>query len=191
VSAPTLAGGDAPLFASECALDLRWVAPARLPGRLCVFSLRLLLLLCFALFTGLLTGCTANSQAPSHISGTVSYKGSPVPGGTITFHSDGEGIYSYALSADGKFAVRNIPKGALLVTVETESVNPKKKVKDYGGKGDKQYQERIAAEGNSAANKTPPPAYVHIPSKYANAKTSGLTITAAAGDQVHDFNLTD
>lgn len=152
---------------------------------------KLQLILWFALCAGLLTGCTANSQAPARITGTVTYKGSPVPAGNITFHTDTEGIYASPIRADGTYEVHDVPKGEFVVTVETESVNPKKKVKDYGGKGAKGYQERIAAEGNSAANKAPPQTYVQIPSKYANAKTSGLTVTAEAGSQVHNFTLTD
>ena len=154
-----------------------------------MFKLRRLLW--FALFAGLLTGCTANPQAPARITGTVTYKGSPVPAGTVVFHTENMGLYASPLKADGTYEVHDVPKGAFVVTVETESVNPKKKAKDYGGKGDKGYQERIAAEGNSAANKAPPQTYVQIPSKYANAKTSGLSVTAEAGSQAHDFTLTD
>jgi len=132
-------------------------------------------ILCLTLAFGLMAGCQANPQAPAHISGTVTYKGS----------------YASPLGPNGAYEVRDVPKGALVVTVETESVNPKKKQQDYGGKGAKGYAERMAGEGKAAADKAPPQSYLRIPGQYANAKTSTLSITAESGTQVHNFELTD
>jgi hypothetical protein len=155
-----------------------------------VFTLRFLGL---ALGLAALAGCTTNPQAPARISGTVTYKGSPVPAGTVVFHTPEQGSYAARLNTDGTYEVRDVPKGKMTVTVETESVNPNKKNPEtYGGsKGAKQYAERLAAEGRAAAEKTPPEQYMKIPSKYADRETTPLSIDAAAGAQIQNFPLTD
>ena len=138
-------------------------------------------------------GCTANPQAPARISGTVTYKGSTVPAGTVVFHTADQGSYSARLNSSGAYEVRDVPTGKLAVTVETESVNPKKKKEpEYGGsKGAKQYAERLAAEGNAAANKAPPEQYMQIPSRYADREKTPLKIDIVAGTQVQNITLTD
>jgi len=152
----------------------------------------LLPILCLALGLGFFAGCTANPQAPAQISGAVTYKGNPLPAGTVIFHSAEQGSYRALLNADGTYEVRDVPTGKLVVTIETESVNPAKKPKEYaGGKGAKQYQERLAAEGRGAASKTPPQEYVKIPPRYTNREKSPLSIDAVAGTQVQNFTLTD
>jgi hypothetical protein len=141
-----------------------------------------------------LAGCTTNNpQAPARISGTVTYNGTPVPAGTVVFHTAEQGTYSTRLTTNGTFEIRDVPKGKMAVTIETESVNPAKKPQEaYGGsKGAKQYAERLAAEGKAAADKTPPEQYMKIPSKYADKETTPLSIEAAAGAQVQNFTLTD
>jgi hypothetical protein len=144
-------------------------------------------LLCLAL----IAGCSGNTvQAPAKVSGQVTYKGAALPAGTIHFHSEDKGIYRSPLAQDGTFEVVDIPKGTMVVTVETESVNPAKKAPDYGGgKGAADYAKRIAAEGIQAKQSTAQ--YVKIPKKYASAKTSPLTVTVEAGRQTKQFDLTD
>jgi len=151
------------------------------------------LVLCFALLVVcLLAGCTRNPLAPAQIRGTVTYKGSPVPAGTVSFHSPDKGTYSGPLNADGTYEIRDVPTGTLVVTVETETINPKNKPKMFGGaKGAKQYAERLAAEGKAASEKTPPQPYVAIPKNYGAAAKSPLKVTVDAGRQSHDFTLTD
>ncbi len=139
-----------------------------------------------------LVGCTHNPQAPARVGGRITYKGSPVPAGTVMFHTPDKGIYPGPLNAEGTYEILDVPTGELVVTVETETINPKKKAPDYaGGKGAKMYAERVAAEGNTAALKAPPQQYVRIPPKYADPKQSPLRATLQAGRQSQDFTLTD
>lgn len=146
----------------------------------------------FTLAASFLVGCTANPQAPARITGSVTYKGGPVPAGTVVFHTTEQGSYAAQLSADGSYEVRDVPKGKLVVTVETESVNPNTKTKAYGGdKGSKMYEERLRAEGRAAAEKAPPQQYVKIPAKYADQEKSPLNVEVSAGSQTHNFTLTD
>jgi hypothetical protein len=151
---------------------------------------RIAILIAPALALGLMLGCEANPQAPARIKGTVTYKGDPLPAGTVMFHTTDMGSYPAVLSPDGTYTIRDVPKGKVVVTIETESANPKTKKADYGGKGGKDYAERLAAE-KGAAERMPPPKYVKIPRKYADREQSPLNFEARAGDQVHNFTLTD
>ncbi|MFO0841224.1 MAG: carboxypeptidase-like regulatory domain-containing protein [Gemmataceae bacterium] len=142
---------------------------------------------------GLLLGCgPKNRFAPAQIRGVVKYKGEPLPGGNITFHSADKGSYSGPIEKGGTYSIQDVPEGEMAVTVETESVNPNLKVKNPGGKkGDKLHEERMAYEGKSGRGKMPPEAYRQIPEKYNSTKTSGLKATVTAGKQTKDFDLAD
>ncbi len=158
-----------------------------------MFKLRLGLLV--AVFLALVAACSSrNPQAPGKISGHVTYKGSPVPAGSIAFHSsEGKGVYGCPLGSDGAYEILDLPAGAMVVTVETDSVNPKK-APDYpgakkAGKGAQLDAERLAAEGKG--KQAPSGPYVKIPAKYGDPKTSPLNVTIEAGKQVKEFELTD
>jgi hypothetical protein len=149
--------------------------------------------LCFILLLAFTAGCFhKNPSAPGSISGKVTYGGKAVPAGNIAFHHPDKGTYRSTLDSDGTYSITDVPTGEMVVTVETESVNPSKKKATYGGdKSSKMYQERLAAEKGTAAARTPPQTYLKIPAKYANTKTSPLTMTVVAGRQVKAFDLTD
>jgi hypothetical protein len=142
------------------------------------------------LIVSLALGCAPNSQAPAKLSGSVSYKGQPIKAGTMRFHT-AEGVgYDAQISPDGTYTATDIPEGDLVITVETESINPNRK----GGTG---------KDAEKRANTTqPPPAgmsgpadpsvyYIKVPAKYANPKTSPLSVPVKAGRQVHNVELTD
>jgi hypothetical protein len=97
------------------------------------------------------------------IEGKVTYKGLPIPAGTVSFHIT-DGTTVTAALKDGSFRVTDVPVGKARVTFETESAKPKGKDTD-------------------------PPKYVKIPQKYAGANTSGLEVIVAAGKQTKDFDL--
>jgi len=151
--------------------------------------------LCLILLLSLTAGCfQKNPSAPGKVSGKVTYGGKVVPAGNIAFHHPDKGTYRSTLDSDGTYAITDVPTGEMVVTVETESVNPSKKQPTYGGdKGSNMYKERLAAEQKkgTAAARTPPQTYLKIPAKYANTKTSPLTMTIVAGRQVKEFDLTD
>jgi hypothetical protein len=122
----------------------------------------------------------------------VDYNGAPVPGGNISFHTEKGPAYTSSIGRDGTYEIVDLPAGLMVVSVETETANPNKKSIAYGGtKGSKMYAERMAAEGRGGAAKQPAEAYRKIPGKYANPKTSPLSVTLEAGRQVHNFVLAD
>lgn len=161
----------------------------------------------FLLLAGLaVLGCKQeNPNAPARVTGRVLYKGNPVTGGMLAFHPTGGGIISIPIGADGSYSAFDIPDGDMVVTVETESINPDKKTPDYkgasggaaamyggkaaggGGMVAKGQQNSPAPEGAIVSSGT----YMKVPAKYADPATSGLTVTLKKGEQKHDVTLTD
>jgi hypothetical protein len=155
--------------------------------------------LCVALSLGLLTGCSSskNTSAPASVSGKVLYNNQPLKGGTVVFHAkEGKGSYRSALDDNGTYAITDLPVGEMVVTVETESVNPKKKTQGYGGgkgaKVDSEYAAAMAKMGGPAKGAAAPTGeYRRIPDKYNNPKTSPLSMTLESGRNVKEWTLTD
>jgi hypothetical protein len=111
------------------------------------------------------------------VSGKVLYKGRPVTGGSIAFHSAEGKVFAGAIHADGTYDLQGVPLGAAKVTVETESLKGSKlktPPKDKGG---------LPKEGEGA------PRYLPIPRQYAEVNTSPLRYTVTAGKQTFDIDL--
>ena len=146
--------------------------------------------LVFALLGG--CGSAVNPNAPATVSGKVTYNGSPVPGGTLSFHGK-DVVYPTPIGPDGSYLGRDFPIGELTVTVDTEALNPERKTaKPYPGKAmagpDKMAEQfRPPPEGVTAT----PGTYVKIPAKFKDKTKSGLTVTLKSGSQTHNFELTD
>ncbi len=154
---------------------------------------RILLTCCLGLLIGL--GCGGGGKkAPAKVTGKVTYKNAPVTGGTISFHTSDTGVYSTSLTPEGTYTGIDWPAGEMIVTVDTESLNPATKKQDYvggrggGAPGGKAMKISPAPEGFQQAAKG---TYVKIPSKYAKKDTSPLKATLKAGQQEVNFDLTD
>jgi hypothetical protein len=142
----------------------------------------------------LAAGCGPRGNLPATVSGKVSYNGQPLPGGTIVFHSKDMGSYAGTVGEGGAYEITGVPAGDLVVTVETETLNPKNKPPVYaGGRGaanDKKYDEAMRKMGRP----DPPDMgkkYVKIPPRYAKEDSSKLTVTLKSGKQNKDIELTD
>ncbi|MCI0700616.1 MAG: carboxypeptidase-like regulatory domain-containing protein [Planctomycetia bacterium] len=70
--------------------------------------------------------------APAKVTGTVTYNGQPVTGGSLAFHTDA-GVYAAVIDSQGKYSIADLPTGELVVTVDTESLNPNVKTTTYAG----------------------------------------------------------
>lgn len=110
------------------------------------------------------TGCSpqrAQRADRAIVSGTVNFKGKPVPGGVITFTASESGNTAGGmLKADGTYYIEDAPFGENKVTIDPEAVKP-----ELGSR------------------------YVQIPAKYLQAGTSGLTFKIELGENTADFNL--
>lgn len=151
------------------------------------------------LFLLVLSGCNT-STTPANVHGKITYKGEAVPAGSLAFHLPEGGMFPYALLADGSYSGSDLPLGEYVVTVETESANPKgKSAKSYdqkqkareGGDPDdymKKMKERGQVPNESPGNAGP---YVKIPAKYSDKKTSPLKANLVNGNNELNFELTD
>jgi hypothetical protein len=124
------------------------------------------------------------------VTGTVKYRGTPVPQGVlVTFVTpDGAGRQGET-DADGRYAVQKLPVGALRVTV-TRFVEPLQSL--TGGKRLPPGMPirtpfgvvRISPEANP-----PPAAALRIPEKYRTAAATPLGLTLKRGEQTFDIDL--
>lgn len=148
-------------------------------------------------------GCGGGvANAPSNISGKVTYKGAPVTGGNIGFAAvDGMGAGSANIRPDGTYSTTNVPAGDMIVTVETESINPNIKPTEYkggnskmpgggGGPAPGSKRQMVSSPKPSYAAKSEA-VYVKIPAKYAKKNTSTLKTTLKPGNNTVDFDLVD
>jgi hypothetical protein len=139
----------------------------------------------------LVLGCSGGSKGTAaRLSGSVKYKGTAVTAGMITFIAKSEdgkaaGTYLAPINADGTYSIAQLPAGEFQVAIETESANPKR-----ASSGPYQKMQGPRPEKASSAEAAKG-AYVKIPSKYADPKKSGLTVTLTSGKNTKDFDLTD
>jgi hypothetical protein len=106
------------------------------------------------------------------VSGTVTFAGKPLPGGTIGFHPKGKGNPGFGEIKDGKFKITTYTAydGAVLgehvVTVEV-----------FGGQDEP--PPLPGTEGKTGK----------VPRRYADVKTSPLRFTVNAGENTASFPL--
>jgi hypothetical protein len=113
-----------------------------------------------------LAGCSGEEHpATGKVTGVVRYKGTPLPGGTVTFIEAAnmkKGQRSAAaIDLEGNFVMPTAPLGAVkvIVTGPTPSSDPNKR------------KEKV----------------LQIPAQYADTEKSDLTYTVVAGTQ--EFNI--
>jgi hypothetical protein len=99
------------------------------------------------------------------VSGKVLFKGVPLAGGWVMYHSQDGREFSATLLEDGTYEISGVPVGTARVAVGTSN------------------------------DLLPPflagkqPRVVTLPRRYAEAQKSGLTLEVQAGRQTHDLNL--
>jgi hypothetical protein len=132
-------------------------------------------------------GCTERKASVEHaeVTGTVSYKGHPLPGGRVEFVAV-EGAFASTASIDenGKYQI-NAPVGAVKIAVDNRMVKAQR-----GGRREPQHLRRPGAEDSNADSTGPVQGrYKEIPSKYYSADESELTYTVVPGPQTHEISL--
>src|SRR5262249_12936769 len=134
-----------------------------------------------------LGGCSGSKGNSASVSGKVTYKDAPVPGGQLKFYPPGGGEPILgALNPDGTYLVTDVPRGTVTVTVDTDSVAGRGGSNDYT----KMAQGRGGfnpPEGGGGAT-----GFVKIPAKYKDPKQSGLSAEVKKGKNENvNFDLKD
>ncbi|HMC65045.1 MAG TPA: hypothetical protein VKI65_08895 [Gemmataceae bacterium] len=144
------------------------------------------------------------------VAGKVTYKGEPLPSGTVTFIRDGANPASGQIKADGTYVVEYAPVGDCTITVITQTAaqnamspagksmkdadNPKYKDKF------KQDEEKARGEKNQKMQNVPGKGdalpggetkSITIPQKYASPQSSPLKYSVKKGKNHFDIELTD
>ena len=142
-----------------------------------------------------LVGCSGKSTvAPCMVEGTLSYKGKPIPAGSMNFYSSDGTAYSALLSPDGTYTATNLPEGEYVITVDTDSLKPNQP--EPTGRDAQRYMKQSGTAGREAPSDMGPAmkksdAYVKIPAKYAKKASSPLTAKLNSGRNVVPVDLTD
>jgi hypothetical protein len=159
---------------------------------MCVFPRpkpsRLILFLALA-GASAVAGCGGSTGT---VTGSVTYQGRPLKGGTVMFTPAGGGTSPVAviINEDGSYTAEKVPVGEATITVDTAFLRPPP---GGGMGGSPKYEPPKEAQGS---NYKPPSdlganarRYVPIPAKYANPAASGLTYKVTSGSQKHDIPL--
>jgi hypothetical protein len=108
------------------------------------------------------------------LEGSVTYQNKPVPYALVIVTTPQSSSTANA-DASGKFKVEHAPVGQAQIGVNTDA-----------GRGMMMSQTMAAKQGGGGA---PPPAFVDVPKKYFDPKTSGITTTVADGPNTFDIKL--
>ena len=126
-------------------------------------------------------GCGGPYRA--EVSGTVTYKGEPLPGGIVSIsHPDGR-VGKGRIQEDGSYTVPDAPGGDVRVTVQT--VPPIPAPPSFIPLA------KLGGEGAKPAPVFPAGPYKKIPDKYSKTETSGLTLEVHRGTNDFDIPLAD
>ena len=140
-----------------------------------------------------LTGCPSSSRPPTYrVTGTVTLKGTPVPGAAITFVPTAQdGIAASAITdSGGKYALTTWEAGdgarpgeyrVKVSAQEQTAVDPSKMVKNLTI----EEEQKIYVESKKAT----PPAKSLLPRKYQDDQTSGLTHTVDKKPTTFDIKI--
>jgi hypothetical protein len=150
----------------------------------------------------LVAGCSSRGT----VSGKVSYKDKPLPGGTVLFIHEKKGSFTSKIGDDGSYLIANVPEGQVKIVVTgpwtSADTNDARRdlVRMPGQKGftdaELEKMKKTMPDVDEAGLKqmmglrpTQDKKSVLIPPKYSNPEKSGLTYTVGGGTQTHDIKL--
>ncbi|MGH7170412.1 MAG: carboxypeptidase-like regulatory domain-containing protein [Gemmataceae bacterium] len=103
------------------------------------------------------------------VTGTVNYRGKPLPNGTVSFFDKDNKVVGTSSITDGKYTIRNVLPGSVKITVAMAPLSPPTPA------GAKDIPATIES--------------ISIPSKYDLPDQSGLTYEIKPGSQEHPIDL--
>lgn len=127
----------------------------------------------------LLSGCGRGGTAT--VTGTVTYKDKPLPGGLISFMAEqGNEVARGKIEKDGTYRVNKVPVGNAKIGIQV--AEPPK----YAAGTVSKEQAAKMGKGSAAAK---PADSVQLPKKFGDPSKSGLTYTVQPGQQEHNISL--
>jgi hypothetical protein len=125
------------------------------------------------------SGC-AGGPVAAKVSGTVTYRGEPLPAGKVSFYGPNDQVASALISEDGNYEAANVPLGAVKVAVSTP-LPPPPEIEKAAKEGKRRF-----GKGNliQAPQRT-----VSIPPKYSDPGKSALSVTVIEGTHVFNIEL--
>jgi hypothetical protein len=140
-------------------------------------------LLVVAACAGLVAGCAPPAGS---ISGTVQYKGKPVPGGRIAFLAADGRLHPADIGEDGSYTVADVPVGPAKVSVDNQMLRM----------GQQAGVEKLLAGANAPRGQAPTPEmpklvgrYVPLPATAADPEQSGIVYQVQTGRQTFPVDL--
>jgi hypothetical protein len=151
-------------------------------------------LLLVAGLLALAVGCGPNYKTRAMVKGKVTIGGKPLTAGSVMFLGKNNLSGSSAIDKEGNYIVNDAPLGEVRITVSVPSLPPGGIARMKAGPGLAAAKETGSVNPGNPGQKISimgdmPTHVVPIPSKYANAETSGLTYTVQSGEQTHDIPL--
>jgi len=137
------------------------------------------------LFAVLVVGCSRSplSREQADVSGTVFYKGKPLPGGQIIFATAQGHIVKAPIDPQGHYQCR-VPLGEVQLAVDNRMLDPKPSSRQRPSVPE-------AALKHQGDPKEEPirGTYVPLPTKYHAPESSGLKYVVTKGGQTYDVHL--
>jgi hypothetical protein len=122
-------------------------------------------------------GCGSGT---GQVTGKVTYKGQPLPSGTVLFHGPARRIDHAVIASDGTYTIPDVPVGPVKIAVKSHSKLPPGMFK---AAGKAPYVQPLPKE-------LPPEAkFIPIPERYSDPDRSGLECLVQGGRQTHDLTL--
>jgi hypothetical protein len=159
-------------------------------------TVRSVFLFSIPIFYLALPGCGQKEPPTGEVSGTVTFKGQPLPEGMITFVNAEEGRSGSGAVKDGTYTCPNAPVGLCGIEVV---VNIPRVASASAPNMEKRMRAKLQRARERGAEVPDPESFeipkpeksnaIPIPRKYANSKTSGLSLTVVEGQQTHDIEL--
>ncbi|HEY1188293.1 MAG TPA: carboxypeptidase-like regulatory domain-containing protein [Gemmata sp.] len=129
----------------------------------------------------LAVGCQSRTAT---VSGTVTYRGQPVTGGSVVFYCSDKQIVRGLIGPDGRYSIPNVPIGSASVVVAVQS---HAKVPE----GFRLSQQLPPSAGGPVPPAPTPPGArpVALPPRYALPEESGLAVTIGDAHVTYDIDL--
>lgn len=146
----------------------------------------------FVFFTSAMLWAAGCGGSGGTVTGTVTFKGEPIPSGNVMFYPDSGAPMVTAPIMDGQYTAEKVPTGSAKVAItsmffegqpSSPMMNPNMRNKTVPSKAVPPEAQKAFEESTQMKKG------VKIPERYLDPKQSGLTYTVKSGKQTKDFQL--